>query len=149
MAALGARPRRTSGIDRHDKDARQPGLVLHEGPELEERPAPGAGPLRPGNRRPLADPLEILEGDAAIGAFGLGDEPFADGVISRRWYPAGRCVPPPFPRPMPACRIPPSSLSIFILSRLPPRIIPPVVRQESVLLFTATAGKSLEEIVRR
>ncbi len=33
------------------------------------------------------------------------------GTERRRWYPAGRCVPSPSPRPMLPCRIPPSSFS--------------------------------------
>jgi hypothetical protein len=72
------------GIARIHEDHGHPrplGLVGHESPELGERPGMQRGPLRPENRDPLAEPLEILQGDRPAGVFGRGHEGLADHVI--------------------------------------------------------------------
>jgi hypothetical protein len=81
VAAPRARPRRVAGIDRHDEDARQAGLVLDERPELVERPSRVPGAVLPPNRCPLPDPAEVFDDDPASGAVGTGDDGLADLVV--------------------------------------------------------------------
>src|SRR5262245_6463864 len=95
MSARGACPRGFARVDRHDRDARHPGLVLHERAQLKERPSrmPGALPLP--NRGPLANPLEVFQGDSAIGAFGTRHDGLADDVVlmsSEPGFPARKLL---------------------------------------------------------
>lgn len=78
-------------IDEHHRHPEQPGLVLDELAELGKSPRMQATTLRPGNRCPAADTLEVLKGDSAPGAFGFGHELLGDDVVD---IPAESLDPP-------------------------------------------------------
>ena len=82
MSALSTGPTGVSGINSYDGDPGKLALVLDERAELEKRPTPLSGPLSPAKPFPsLSDALQVFQGDPAIRAFGLGNEPFADDVV--------------------------------------------------------------------
>lgn len=65
--------------------------------QVMERPAVQRSPLGLAKPYPLADALEVFQGDAALGALGLGHDAFADAVVDvegRYFY-----APPPQQRP--------------------------------------------------
>ena len=61
-----------------------------------ERPTMLDATLCLANRYPLADALQVFEGDTASGAFGFRDQPFADGVVNVTGEPS--LLPPPLLR---------------------------------------------------
>lgn len=65
-------------------DTGEQSLVGDEGAQLEERPASMSSPLTTPNGYPVADALEVFEGDATSGAFGLGHETLTDAVVLDR-----------------------------------------------------------------
>src|SRR5690606_19589199 len=81
MPAGGAGPGGVPGIDNDHRNACQTSLVLDEGAKLMERPTVLDATLSLLNRDPFADALEVFQGDAATGAFGLRDQPLADDVV--------------------------------------------------------------------
>ncbi len=81
VPAAGTGLGRVVRIDVYHGDAGQAGLVLDEGPELAEGPAVERGPLSATNRDPLADPLEVLQGECPAGALRAGHELLGDTVI--------------------------------------------------------------------
>jgi hypothetical protein len=81
MTARRTRPRRVPGIDCHDFDADQTGLVFDEVPELVKRPSRYAGSLLLVKPLPVADALEVFQGDPASGVFSLGDELLAQDMV--------------------------------------------------------------------
>src|SRR4051794_2045491 len=86
MAADVARPAAIAGIDRHDRDARALGLVLHKRTQLEETPVaePAAGPLANRVFEPSAKTGEVFDRDADPKCLCLLDEFLADLVVRFR-----------------------------------------------------------------
>jgi len=82
MPAGGAGPGGVPGIDKDHRNACQTSLVLDEGAKLMERPTVLDATLSLLNREPFADALELFQGDAATGVFGLRDQPLADDVVN-------------------------------------------------------------------
>src|ERR1700722_15389334 len=81
MSATATSLTRMGRIDELDRHPRQPRLADDEAPELRASPAVESISLPPGNREPFADASQVFQGDAAIGAFGLGDEILADPMV--------------------------------------------------------------------
>jgi hypothetical protein len=81
MAALGTRLAAVPRVDEFDRHSRQVCLVHDEAAELGKAPTtqPILGISAPG-RNPLADPLEVLQGNPALGALGSLDDLLADDV---------------------------------------------------------------------
>nr|CEL18699.1 transposase IS200-family protein [Kibdelosporangium sp. MJ126-NF4]CTQ98183.1 transposase IS200-family protein [Kibdelosporangium sp. MJ126-NF4] len=73
--------RRVGGIDLHARHSRLLCLVGEVLAELGERPGVQRGPLGLAKPYPRADANEILDGDAASGAFSLGHDTFADLMV--------------------------------------------------------------------
>src|SRR5262249_37331251 len=63
------------------RHSRQLPFVDDEAAQLIERPSVVPVSLLPANCDPLADALEVLQGDPATGAFGRSDEPLADLMV--------------------------------------------------------------------
>lgn len=80
-AALRAGPRGVAGVNRHDRHARQSRLVLKEEAELMETPSVVCSPLGLANRDPRADALEVFQGEAASGVFGLRNQTLGDLMV--------------------------------------------------------------------
>src|SRR5208282_5221799 len=81
VAALGARSARVARVHCDKGDARKRGLVAEERTQLEERPRMQRRSLSLSNRYPIADAIEVFNGDAAAGVFGLANDRLADDVI--------------------------------------------------------------------
>src|SRR5271157_5594524 len=112
VAALGARPGAVAGVDSLERDPSQRRLVLHERPQLSERPAAHPRSLPLAKPSPVADALEILHPNTASGVFGLCNELLADLVVDvplvPRLLPLGShdrlvAVPPLAPLGSPGC----------------------------------------------
>lgn len=76
-----ARLGRVSRINEHDRHTHAPRLVGYKLAQLVKRPAMQRSPLGPSSPDPFAYARQILQGNAAPGAFGLGYELLADAVI--------------------------------------------------------------------
>ena len=70
VSAGQARLRRVAGIDQHDWYPNIRRFVLHESSKLGECPIGVARSLPPSNRSPVADALEVFQGNPAPGVFG-------------------------------------------------------------------------------
>lgn len=81
VAARGASPRSVARVHGHKLDASDGGLVAEERTQLKERPSRVHRPLASPDRCPLADARQVFDGDAAPGAFGLGDDVLRDHVV--------------------------------------------------------------------
>ena len=68
-------------INRYGGKPGKPSLVLDKGPELTKRPLGMSRALRPSNRSPRADALQVFETDSSLGFNGLGYEPLGDYVV--------------------------------------------------------------------
>ena len=80
-AALGTRLGAIAGVDSLESDTGQRCLVLHERPQLKERPTADPRSLPLAKLCPATDAFEILHPHAASGVFGLCNELLADLVI--------------------------------------------------------------------
>ncbi len=74
--------RRVGAIDFNERHTYPSSLIAKKGAELGERPRVQRGPLGPTKPYPLADAAQLLNGDAAPGAFSLGHDAFRDPVIN-------------------------------------------------------------------
>src|SRR5216110_6405 len=81
MPTLRTGPRRVPWVHQDEGDPGNLALVRHERAELKERPSAVSRALALPNRYPVANPLEVFEGDGATGVFGLRDDALADGVV--------------------------------------------------------------------
>jgi len=82
MAATWAGAAGVSRVNEDCGDSREPGLVLDEGPELVEAPrAVDATLAATLNRDPLANTLQVFEGDSSEGVLGLRDQVLGDKMI--------------------------------------------------------------------
>ena len=79
--ALRARSARVARVHCDETHARERGLVRQERTQLEERPRVQRAPLGLPDRYPIADAVEVFDGNAASGALGLTDEMLADAVV--------------------------------------------------------------------
>ena len=70
-----------AGIDRDQQNTCQRSLLAQKGAKLMERPTAQSGTLLFPNRYPVVDALQLFQGDAALGAFGLGNDLLQDAVI--------------------------------------------------------------------
>ena len=70
-----------AGIDRNQQNTCQRSLLAQKGAKLMERPTAQSGTLLFPNRYPVVDALQLFQGDAALGAFGLGNDLLQDAVI--------------------------------------------------------------------
>ena len=70
-----------AGIDRDQENTCQRSLLAQKGAKLMERPTAQSGTLLFPNRYPVVDALQLFQGDAALGAFGLGNDLLQDAVI--------------------------------------------------------------------
>src|ERR1700733_15439779 len=70
-----------AGIDRDQENTRQRSLLAQKDAKLMERPTAQSGRLLFPNRYPVVDALQLFQGDAALGAFGLGNDLLQDAVI--------------------------------------------------------------------
>ena len=78
MRALAAA---VAGIDRNQQNTCQRSLLAQKGAKLMERPTAQSGTLLFPNRYPVVDALQLFQGDAALGALGLGNDLLQDAVI--------------------------------------------------------------------
>jgi hypothetical protein len=76
QAAAGALPAGVARIDQHHGNACQRGLVADQLPQLGEPPVCHPRPLVPVGLDPMHDATEVLDGDQAPAAFGIGDDGF-------------------------------------------------------------------------
>jgi len=74
--------RRVGTVDFNERHTRLPGLVAKKRAELGERPRVQRGPLGLTKPYPLADAAQLLNGDAAPGAFSLDHDAFRDLVVN-------------------------------------------------------------------
>jgi hypothetical protein len=70
-----------AGIDRDQENTCQRSLLAQKGAKLVERPTAQSGTLLFPNRYPVVDALQLFQGDAALGAFGFGNDLLQDAVI--------------------------------------------------------------------
>ncbi len=84
----GTGARRIPGIHQDDRHPGQCRLVFDKGPPLSEGPTMGSTPLRPSNRDPVTNPLEIVQSDSAPRVLGLRHHLFGDAGFS---FVAKRC----------------------------------------------------------
>src|SRR5882724_6917441 len=77
----GASPRGVAGIDVDDLHAIQPRFVADFVFEIVKCPTMQGGSLRLANRYPVADTLQVFEGDAASSALSLDHNAFADAMV--------------------------------------------------------------------
>lgn len=80
--------RRVARIDRDKRNAGKFGLVLQERSQLVERPAVQIVTLRATEPYPVADTLEVFNGNSTSGAFRSFDNLFADLVVHIGCEPA-------------------------------------------------------------
>src|ERR1700728_2751518 len=76
-----ALPAAVAGIDRDQENTCQRSLLAQKGAKLMERPTAQSGRLLFPNRYPVVDALQLFQGDAALGALGLGNDLLQDAVI--------------------------------------------------------------------
>ena len=81
MPRVRALPAAVAGIDRDQENTCQRSLLAQKGAKLMERPTAQSGTLLFPNRYPVVDALQLFQGDAALGAFGLGNDLLQDAVI--------------------------------------------------------------------
>lgn len=81
VSALRASPAGVSRIDRDQRDTVELGLVFEKRSELTERPTAHPGTLLAPEPSPSANSSQVLDCDSASGAFGIGNDLFADYVI--------------------------------------------------------------------
>lgn len=81
ILAPGAFPAGVPGVDEDDRNPGQKGLVHDERTELGKRPAVHPRPGLFAEPVPVADPLEVFQGDPASGALGTFDEGFGNAMI--------------------------------------------------------------------
>ena len=81
MSTVGTGPRCVARINQPHRHTGHRRLVGDEHPELMERPRMQVGTLSASNRYPVADTLEVFEGDTASGVFGFTDQSLADAVV--------------------------------------------------------------------
>lgn len=79
--AARALPACVARVDCDERNAAKLRFVRNESAKLVERPSVMRAPLRPANRYPIADALEVFEGNTACGAFGLAHDRLRDAVI--------------------------------------------------------------------
>jgi len=93
---------RPHGVHHNDWDSSEASLVLHKAAELIESPRIVAATLRPANRGPASDALQVLKGYPPLRAFGLRQQPPGDdvvGVPSEAGLPARQLSEMPFRAP--------------------------------------------------
>src|ERR1022692_3444095 len=88
VATLAAGATRVPRIDRDDPHALNLGFVLDEGPQLEEAPAALSIALRPPNRGPRANTLQVFQGNPARRVLGGRNDLLADAMILDATKPA-------------------------------------------------------------
>lgn len=84
LLAMAARATGATGVARinhSDLDASEPSFVFHERTQLSKAPSAVSSAMRPTNRDPFADALQIFKGNAASGVFSGGDYSLADAVV--------------------------------------------------------------------
>ena len=81
VAALGTRSTRIARVHGDKRDTRKGGLVAEERAQLEERPRMQRRALGPANCYPVANAMEVFQGNATPGVFGLAHNRLADDVI--------------------------------------------------------------------
>src|SRR4051794_12407778 len=84
LLAMATRTAGAAGITRVDGNHENPGelcLVFDEAAQLEEGPASHACSLSLRKRCPVADPLEVFQGDAATGVLSVRDELLGNLVV--------------------------------------------------------------------
>lgn len=81
VATPATRPRRVPCVHEGDRDPGQLGLVADESLQLGEGPSRMPRPVSGPNRCPIADALEVFEGNPAVGALGQPDKLVADAVV--------------------------------------------------------------------
>src|SRR5262249_22149862 len=93
--------RRVAGIDIDDFDAGLSCFVTDLLLQIVKRPAMQDGSLGLLNRYPVADALEVFQGDAALSALSLCHDAFADamvGVARKTMFLTGQALQAPFGR---------------------------------------------------
>src|ERR1022692_2676536 len=88
VATLAAGATRVPRIDHDDPHALNLGFVLDEGPQLEEAPAALSIALRPPNRGPRANTLQVFQGNPARRVLGGRNDLLADAMILDATKPA-------------------------------------------------------------
>src|SRR5262249_36068598 len=82
MTAHRTSPGRAPGINRHEGAPSQFRFVGKEAAELSERPArESIASVGATSRYPLADALQVFQGDPTTGAFDFLDDRFADDMV--------------------------------------------------------------------
>jgi hypothetical protein len=81
MTATRASSTGVSGVNQHNGHTGQLALVLDKGTQLVERPRMQSRSLRPSYRYPIPNAAQFLQGDPAVGVFGLSDNALADVVV--------------------------------------------------------------------
>src|SRR6202034_2928317 len=81
MPRVRALPAAVAGIDRDQENTCQRSLLAQKGAKLMERPTAQSGRVLFPNRYPVGGALPLFQGDAALGALGLGNDLLQDAVI--------------------------------------------------------------------
>lgn len=82
MAAMTAHPAGVPGVHKKYRNAAQHSLILDKGSQLPKTPSRMSCSLTPTNRYPLADSLQVLQGNPRGGAFGQRYDDFRNAVIA-------------------------------------------------------------------
>src|SRR5205807_1653286 len=84
LLAVAAARAGATGIARVNQDYRnasKPSFVLDKAPQLSIGPSRVSGALRPPNRDPRSNPLQVFQGNSPSRVFGGPDNPFRDAVV--------------------------------------------------------------------
>lgn len=81
QTATRARPARVAWVDRDNRNTNDLGLVFDKATKLGKSPTVVRAALRPSNRDPIAYTRQVLNGNTAIGVFGLPHNSLTDPVV--------------------------------------------------------------------
>lgn len=87
MPTFGTRSGSVSGIDKENRNSGELRFVLDKAPKLRERPTMQRAPLAASSRNPLANALQVFEGNAAVRVLRLAHDALGDSVVYMSSHP--------------------------------------------------------------
>ncbi len=87
MPTFGTRSGSVSGIDKENRNSGELRFVLDKAPKLRERPTMQRAPLAASSRNPLANALQVFEGNATIRVLRLAHDALGDCMVYMSSHP--------------------------------------------------------------